>query len=77
MRQFLGRDTWAGILNDDLGIALVLACTQRYAFALGRVLKSIVEQISNDLQQAVAVRADRANTRTDLTIQRDVSLLCG
>src|SRR3981189_848337 len=43
MRQVLGRDTWAGIPNDDLSTALAPARAKRHATALGRELESISE----------------------------------
>src|SRR4029077_13590019 len=57
MRQVLGCDTWTGVPNDDLSIALALACAKRHATALGRVLESVSKQVANDLEQAIAIRA--------------------
>src|ERR1700732_4477548 len=43
VRQVLGRDPWAGVPNDNLSMALALACAKRYATALGRELESVSE----------------------------------
>ena len=45
MRQVLGRDTWAGVPNDDLSMALALACAKRHATALGRELKAFPSRL--------------------------------
>jgi hypothetical protein len=36
VRQVLGRDPWAGVPNDNLSMALALACAKRHATPLGR-----------------------------------------
>jgi len=57
VRQVLGRDPWAGVPNDNLSMALALARAKRHAPPLGRELESVSEEIANDLEQAVAIRA--------------------
>jgi hypothetical protein len=43
VRQVLGRDPWAGVPNDNLSMALALACAKRHATPLGRELESVSE----------------------------------